>query len=152
MTTPVAPIWTRVLIGVLGTVALVVALLCFLAPGLLLGIDAYRSLTRASLGLFGATLGGLGTVAMTAARDGSATAVRSSAQGWLVLTVLATAVVIYNIGAFSQTDTTGIRAFGLAGGIVLGIGLPSLLILSVLHRLRRSESTRFIHWGRERQD
>lgn len=130
------PTWTRVLTGVLGTVALVMALLCLLVPGLLLGPDAYRSLTRASLGLFGAALGGLGAVAMTAAWDGSATAVRSSAQGWLVLTALATAVVIYNIGAFSQTDTTGIRAFGLAGGIVLGVGLPSLLILSVLHRLR----------------
>lgn len=136
MTAPMAPVWTRVFIGVLGAVAVVVALLCFLTPGLLLGVDAYRSLTRASLGLFGATLGGLGAIAIAAAKGGSATAVQSSAQGWLVLVALATAVVIYNIGAFSQADTTGIRAFGLAGGIVLGVGLPSLLTLSVLRRLR----------------
>ena len=54
----------------------------------------------------------------------------------LVVTTIAPAVVLYNIGYFDTVATSGVRALSLSVGIVVGAGVPLILNLRVLHRLR----------------
>jgi len=110
----------------------------FFAPERLFGVDAYHLLTRVAIGLLGATAGGLGVTAVVAALERDLAAVRAVVLALLVAATLIPPVVIYNIGAFNQADPTGWPAFGVAGGVIAGVGLPLLLSLLVLNRLRRA--------------
>jgi hypothetical protein len=91
------------------------------------GVDAYHLLTRVAVGLLGATLAGLGVTAVMAAVEGDVAVLRTVVLALFIAVALFPPVVIYNIGAFNQTDPSGWRAFGLAGATIVGIGLPLLL-------------------------
>jgi hypothetical protein len=138
MTTRRAPRWTRIVSAAVGGAALVVSGGSFFAPEHLFGVDAYHLLTRVAIGLLGATAGGLGVAAVVAAVEGDVAAVRAVVLAVLVAATLIPPVVIYSIGAFNQADPTGWLAFGVAGGVIAGVGLPVLLSLLVLNRLRRA--------------
>src|SRR6476661_5445252 len=122
-----APRWIRVVSAAVGCAALVLSGFCFFAPELLFGVDAYHLLTRVAVGLLGATSGGLGVMAV----------LRAVVLALFIASALIPPVVLYNIGAFNQTDPSGWRAFGLVGALIVGVSLPLLLSLLVLNRLRR---------------
>ena len=109
--------------------------LCFAAPTALFGPDSYRIPVRVSMGLLGAVAGGLGVAALLAAATGTSDTLRTVTSALLVVTAIAPAVVLYNIGYFDTVATSGVRALSLSVGIVLGAGVPLILNLGVLHRL-----------------
>jgi len=137
MTPMRAPRWIRVVSAAVGCAALVLSGFCFFGPELLFGVDAYHLLTRVAVGLLGATAGGLGVMAVTAAVEGEVAVLRAVVLALFIASALIPPVVIYNIGAFNQTDPSGWRAFGLVGAMIVGVSLPLLLSLLVLNRLRR---------------
>ena len=137
MTSVRSPRWIRIVCAAAGSAALVLSGACFFAPELMFGVDAYHLLTRVAVGLLGATLGGLGVMAVMAAVEGEVAVLRAAVLALFIAVALFPPVVIYNIGAFNQTDPSGWRAFGLAGAPIVGIGLPLLLSLLVLNRVRR---------------
>ena len=137
MTPMRAPRWIRVVSAAVGCAVLVLSGFCFFAPELLFGVDAYHLLTRVAVGLLGATSGGLGVIAVMAAVEGEVAVLRAVVLALFIALALFPTVVIYNIGAFNQTDPAGWRAFGLVGALIVGISLPLLLSLLVLNRLRR---------------
>ena len=132
-----SPRWIRVVSAAVGSAALVLSGFCFFAPELLFGVDAYHLLTRVAVGLLGAMSGGLGVMAVMAAVEGEVAVLRAVVLALFIASALIPPVVLYNIGAFNQTDPSGWRAFGLVGALIVGISLPLLLSLLVLNRLRR---------------
>ncbi len=138
MTTGSSPRWIRVVSAAVGVAALVLGGLCFFASELLLGAEAYRLWTRTAVWLLGAAAAGLGVAAVAAAIEGDVAALRAAVLALFIAAAPIPPVVIYNIGAFNQTDPSGWRAFGLAGGVIVGVSLPLLLSLLVLNRLRRA--------------
>jgi hypothetical protein len=137
MTPMRAPRWIRVVSAAVGCAALVLSGFCFFAPELLFGVDAYHLLTRVAVGLLGATSGGLGVMAVMAAVEGEVAVLRAVVLALFIALALFPPVVLYNIGAFNQTDPSGWWAFGLVGAMIVGVSLPLLLSLLVLNRLRR---------------
>jgi NAD(P)-dependent dehydrogenase (short-subunit alcohol dehydrogenase family) len=130
------PRWSRAVVGLLGAVVVALGVLCFAAPTALFGPDSYRIPVRVSIGLLGAVAGGLGVAALLAAATGTSDTLRTMSSALLVVTTIAPAVVLYNIGYFDTVATSGVRALSLSLGIVLGAGVPLILNLRVLHRLR----------------
>jgi hypothetical protein len=130
-----APMWIRVIVGVIGGAALVLCAVCFLAPEKPFGPDAYHTLTRVPIGLLGALSFGVGVSAIVAARRADAGVLRSVAMTMFLAAALMPMVIIYNIGAFDQVDTSGRNAFVLSGLVIVCLGLPLLLSLLVLRRL-----------------
>lgn len=138
MTALRAPGWIRIVSAATGGAALVLSGVCFFGPELVFGADAYHLLTRVATGLLGALASGLGVAAVTAAAEGDPVALRPVVRAQFIAAALIPPVVIYNIGAFNQTDPTGFRAFAIAGGVILIVCLPLLLSLRVLNRVRRA--------------
>jgi hypothetical protein len=132
MTPMRAPRWIRIVSAAVGCAALVLSGFCFFVPELLFGVDAYHLLTRVAVGLLGATAGGLGVMAVTAAVEGEVAVLRAVVLALFIASALFPPVVIYNIGAFNQTDPSGWRAFAVVGAVILGVSLPLLLSLLVL--------------------
>jgi hypothetical protein len=130
------PRWSRAVVGLLGAVVVALGVLCFAAPTALFGPDSYRIPVRVSIGLLGAVAGGLGVAALLAAATGTSDTLRTMSSALLVVTTIAPAVVLYNIGYFDTVATSGVRALSLSLGIVLGAGVPLILNLRVLHRIR----------------
>ena len=142
MTSMRSPRWIRVVSAAVGSAALVFSGFCFFAPELPFGVDAYHLFTRVAVGLLGATSGGLGVMAVMAAVEGEVAVLRAVVLALFIALALCPPVVIYNIGAFNQTDPSGWRAFGLVGAMIVGVSLPLLLSLLVLNRLRRVAAAR----------
>jgi hypothetical protein len=130
------PRWSRAVVGLLGAVVVALGVLCFAAPTALFGPDSYRIPVRVSIGLLGAVAGGLGVAALLAAAIGTSDTLRTMSSALLVVTTIAPAVVLYNIGYFDTVATSGVRALSLSVGIVVGAGVPLILNLRVLHRIR----------------
>lgn len=149
MTADRPPRWIRGIIAALGCAALVVSGLYFFAPEILFGLDAYRTATRVPIGLLGAMACGLGVTAVMAAVEADTAVLRSVALAMLVAAALIPPVIIYNIGAFEQVDTSGARAFIIATSVIVGVSLPLLLSLRVLHRLRRMTASRMVRAAAE---
>src|SRR6266568_4708737 len=134
MTTIRSPRWIRIISATIGCAALVLSGICFFAPHLLFGLDVYRTLTRLSLGLLGALAAGLGITVVLA---------------MFIASALTPPIIIYNIGAFDQMDTSGVQAFSVAGVVILGVCLPLLLSLLVLQRLRQAAKVEAAPAGRQ---
>jgi len=149
MTSVRSPRWIRVVCAAAGSAALVLSGACFFAPELMFGVDAYHLLTRVAVGLLGATLGGLGVMAVMAAVEGEVAVLRAAVLALLIAVALFPPVVIYNIGAFDQMDTSGVQAFSVAGVVILGVSLPLLLSLLVLQRLRQAAKVEAAPAGRQ---
>jgi hypothetical protein len=135
MTSAHVPRWIRLTSAALGCATLVLGGLCFFAPELLFGLDAYHTLTRVPIGFLGATACGLGIAAVVAAAEADTAVLRSVVLSMLIASALIPPVIIYNVGAFDQVDTSGARAFALSGGVIMMVSLPLLLSLLVLNRL-----------------
>jgi hypothetical protein len=137
MTTRPAPAWIRVTIGALAAGMLLFSVLCFVAPEILFGVDAYRTLTGVPIGLLGAATFGVATSALSAAMKTDIPVLRSTAMSMFLAAALVPPVVAYNIGAFDGIATSGVRALSLSLLCIVGISLPLLLSLLVLHRVDR---------------
>ena len=149
MTTIRSPRWIRIISATIGCAALVLSGICFFAPHLLFGLDVYRTLTRLSLGLLGALAAGLGITAVVAAAEGDPVVLRTVVLAMFIASALTPPVIIYNIGAFDQMDTSGVQAFSVAGVVILGVSLPLLLSLLVLQRLRQAAKVEAAPAGRQ---
>jgi hypothetical protein len=132
----IAPRWTRVVVGLLGLVTLVLATGCFVAPELLFGVDAFRTLTRVPIGLLGAGAVGVGVSALLAARSGELARLWATALPMLLASPLVPPVIGFNIGAFDQTGTSGFRTVTLVVAFSLLYASPLLAAMLVLRRIR----------------
>jgi hypothetical protein len=115
---------------------LLFSVLCFVAPEILFGVDAYRTLTGVPIGLLGAATFGVATSALSAAMK-TDIPLRSTAMSMFLAAALVPPVIAYNIGAFDGIATSGVRALSLSLLCIVGISLPLLLSLLVLHRVHR---------------
>lgn len=131
-----APRWTRVVVGLLGLVTLVFGASCFIAPELLFGVDAFRTLTRVPVGLLGAGTVAVGASALVAARSGELARLWATALPMLLGSSLVPPVIGFNIGAFDQTGTSGFRTLALVVGFSLFYASPLLAAMLVLRRIR----------------
>jgi hypothetical protein len=138
VTAVTAPRWTRIVLTAAGLAALALSWFSFFAPEVLFGADAYHLSTRVATGLLGATTAGLGATALLVSIDADVPAVRATILAFFIASALVPPVIVYNIGAFNQTDPTGWRAAIVAGGAILLISLPLMLALLAINRVHRA--------------
>jgi hypothetical protein len=139
MTSPQAPGWIRITVGLIGAAGLVLSAVCFLAADVIFGADAFRTLARVPIGLLGATCFGIGAMAIVAALQARILELQFAARALFLAAALAPMVFVYNVGAFDQVDTAGSRTFVLSALVIACVCLPLLLSLLVMHRAARRQ-------------
>ena len=142
MTTPRAPGWIRVTVGLVGGASLVLSALCFLAADVVFGADGFRTLARVPIGLLGAASFGIGAMAIVAALEPDILVLQFAVRTLFLAAALVPMVFVYNVGAFDQVDTAGSRTLVLSALVIACICLPLLLSSLVLHRLARRRADR----------
>lgn len=129
-----APRWTRTIVALLGLATVVFGVLCFTRSEVLFGVDAYRTLARVPIGLTGASAVGLGLSALMAAHSGDGAWLRAAGLPMLLASLLVPPVVGFNIGAFDQTGTSGLRSLAVVAAFSAFFASPLLAAMLALRR------------------